>query len=508
MILNFESVSFLNYLNPQRIAGLSIIAFALSFSSVATAQQCQKSERKVQDECITKPQSNQFASGAMATQGAQTSIPGMGSGLSAKLQEAAAQNRLIAGACRAANTDCQTTCDQEIQTETAKGIYADQGKITKARQSKTKCEKTSSTEAPKYDAQAAKNDADAARSQATENASNQAESGGSEPGADLAPATDAGGAPSAEAGGGGGGQMLGALALGAGAAGLMGMMNAKPAVDPSGTGTIEGAYTPQQCAQKEDAFKKDSCTDLFLSNCKDNLTDARCEKFVGHYCGTSTEAPPAADSTNPSSLPNEGVGTPFCQLALSDKYCRSSGQPSCPSCANLTRMKGCTDSPASCLPQMTQADKEQAKVSCPTDPLFANPAFMAQAPTPNESGNVTVAPGMDDGGTIAASQRAVNGLVATYSNTGANSNGGQVSGSTGGSLRGSTTTASVGGGPSDSVGNGSAYGQRGPASHEQVAPGIAPAVGSSLFSRHSHIVNMRCAQGALNNCGPRSISSR
>ncbi len=130
---------------------------------------------------------------------------------------------------------------------------------------------------------------------------------------------------------------------------------------------------------KRDAYNFPDCNDHLRTRCKTTLGDPMCASFASRYCAT-TYSPP---SRKPSGIPvggsGEGRGDPFCDLVDAYNYCKVGGRDGCPSCLNLQAgaSEGCRDNPALCLAQNSPEQWDRYKNSCPGDPIYQTPAYLA-----------------------------------------------------------------------------------------------------------------------------------
>lgn len=288
--------------------------------------------------------------------------------------------------------------------------------------------------------------------------------------------------------------------------------------------------------ENEGYSKYSDCNNHYIDKCQKGMTSAGCDGFIARYCGsTQTPAPtplPGNDSLKISvqSAKNaavtanlvadkqgEGLGSKFCQHVTAYKYCQMAGRSECPSCKNLNSPWPATSNPG----QMADAQK-----SCPTDPMFLDPAVQAQLKKPAD------APASPD-----ASQVSTSLINDRFSATAPSA--GSAGGGGGGNLGGAGGAGSVGAEPtpgvgdryqaqsSDSFAGGSGGGgDGGGSSYEGSAsgPGYSPAsvvgdakraptmvgqagpkdvanqYGPSVFSIQSTTYRDMCARGRLLHC--------
>jgi hypothetical protein len=291
---------------------------------------------------------------------------------------------------------------------------------------------------------------------------------------------------STDGGGGSSGGGLGNMGTGllmAAAGGLLAYMMTKKKDKKD-----DGAFSNGQLdCSKSDAAKYQPCADGYLSQtCLAEVSagtyasDSKCTSLASVYCAStgaasvlpvaypapetvaSGGAPTQLSSAPPQTAPGSGVGTPFCQAAIAYNYCQSPGRGMCPSCLGLnkTQSPACAANPALCLAQNSQAQITAAKATCPTDPMFANPAYAV--------GGGSVATGLNTSG---ASLPVVVLPQSTDSASGS-----------------ALQPASV----EDS--------SRAPASASGLPSDIQGQFGPSLFAMTAQSLQARCAAGKLNHC--------
>jgi hypothetical protein len=367
--------------------------------------------------------------------------------------------------------------------------------------------------------------------------------------ADTQAATGASPGESGAGGGGGNSALMTGLMGAALGAGLMMMMQKKDEDNQPqqqmAQAPYHGALQPNgsiDCS-KADALAYRDCNSFLENRCKTILDDPTCQQFSSRYCGPSAgggatievqpQTPPGVVfAVDPSTLygaRGEGMGSAYCRGVMGWNFCKVGGRGSCPSCLQIQRNQSpaCAQNPALCLAQNSLGEIEKAKVSCPTDPAFADPAYAAGGGS-QVPGSIAAAGGLPavvlpqsvgtgNGATISKGSSAVSsGGISTQSAIAvagtANGDQGIREGFTNGQSQASYdgTSGSIGGGVGSAsfVGSGgrefasasdSATGFRpssvnGPASdvHGQFAP--------SLFSTSSQVIRQRCQAGRLNNC--------
>ena len=292
----------------------------------------------------------------------------------------------------------------------------------------------------------------------------------------------------------------------------------------------EGAKGENPMAEKlncenEGYSKYSDCNDHFIGKCEKGMTAAGCDGFIARYCGgtqTPTPAPapvpvPGNDSLKLSvqtansaavtanlvaDKQGEGLGSKFCQKVTAYKYCQMAGRSECPSCKNLNSPWPAQSNPG----QLADAQK-----SCPTDPMFLDPAVQAQMKKPSD------APASD------ASQVSTSLINDRFSSS-APSAGAAGGGGGGGSLGGAGGAGSVGAEPAQGVagtyqsqsasdsfaagGGAGGGGDGGGSSYEGSAsgPGYAPASVNGNARREPTMVGQAGPKDVANQYGPSVFS--
>ena len=196
----------------------------------------------------------------------------------------------------------------------------------------------------------------------------------------TAPDTASTGGGSGSGGGLLSGSMMPAL-LGAAAGGLAAWMLMKKDKKDDEDADSDSALLPngQIDCSKDDAYRYAPCDSNLEATCKAAPDTPNCVNFQARYCGGNIANPPAviAPSGGIEGAVGAGVGTAFCKFSLAHNFCKTSGRELCPSCAQLatTKSPACQANPALCLAQNSPDQINQAKNTCPTDPLFSDPAW-------------------------------------------------------------------------------------------------------------------------------------
>ncbi|MBU6408740.1 MAG: hypothetical protein KGS44_16705, partial [Alphaproteobacteria bacterium] len=165
-----------------------------------------------------------------------------------------------------------------------------------------------------------------------------------------------------------------------------------------------------KCESDEGARYSD-CNDQFITRCTSDMTQKGCDAFGARFCGTAGGSAPGAgsdssvvggDSSKSGGSDNisiqpgsvlrpafannnttglvvdkrgEGMSSPFCRRYSAYKFCQQTGRGHCPSCISLNASMSdtCMRSPELCGNENLPQQLEQAKDSCPMDPIFADP---------------------------------------------------------------------------------------------------------------------------------------
>ncbi len=137
------------------------------------------------------------------------------------------------------------------------------------------------------------------------------------------------------------------------------------------------------------------CNEHFVQKCKDEFSSEECQNFSNRYCtaGSSNTSTEQASNSTPATsnsgiiiasaedkdIKGEGVGSNYCFNYQATNYCATAGRETCPSCLQLETNKAaaCKANPAICIAQNSPAEIEEAKKTCPSDPMFSNPDYVA-----------------------------------------------------------------------------------------------------------------------------------
>ncbi len=284
----------------------------------------------------------------------------------------------------------------------------------------------------------------------------------------------------------------------------------------------DGAKGENPVAEKlncdnEGYSKYSDCNDHYIGKCEKGMTAAGCDGFIARYCGgTQASKPAPAPVPGNDSLKlsvqtanlvadkqGEGLGSKFCQKVTAYKYCQMAGRSECPSCKNLNSPWPAESNPG----QLADAQK-----SCPTDPMFLDPAVQAQMKKPADK-----APSTDAG------QVSTSSINDRFSATPQSAGSASGSGS-GGNLGGAGGAGSVGAEPGQGVsegyksqsssdsfggGGGGGGGDNGSGSNYEGSasgPGYSPASVNGNANRAPTMVGQAGPKDVANQYGPSVFS--
>ncbi len=304
----------------------------------------------------------------------------------------------------------------------------------------------------------------------------------------------------------------------------------KPATDTAGN-------QPLDCTQSANT-KFSDCNDYYINKCSGNMGQEGCDTFIGRYCGpmNSSTPAPAQDSTgtppNPisnfsisstSSTANlvvdkqgEGMGSQFCGKANGYRFCQASGRTQCPSCQSISSWSSAA---------LSTDQLKSAQNSCPSDPMFADPAIAAQLSQSESTTPVTSTSGVSTMSTQSLDRL---GHPAGFSQGGsgsgmaggAGSNAGRAESGQGGIAEGSPLGMGMdvanGGGGGSSHGDGESSSShamaaqstgghpRSPAGNlVSTAKDVANQYGPNIFSISTTTYRALCTRGRLLHCRER-----
>lgn len=264
--------------------------------------------------------------------------------------------------------------------------------------------------------------------------------------------------------------------------------------------------TPTACSGAE-AYNNPDCNDKYVADCASASSSsseskrANCQVFTQRYC-----TPRSSGGTG------EGVGSALCNKAVVEKFCQQEGRNQCPSCKQqvLQNASYCKERGNKCVSQSPEQQMEEAKSTCPTDPIFSNPS-LAQA-FKSGAGGAGGGGGGGGGGSSLGSGGSAGSPMATATadeekkdggkgpDLGVDGGGGGFSGyGQGGSGSGASDSSSSFGMPG---GKSSARTPTAAPFSEVAGLGAAPGVMTkSLFTLSSETYKDHCQRGLLNNCG-------
>lgn len=341
-------------------------------------------------------------------------------------------------------------------------------------------------------------------------------------------ASNPGGDPSEGSGGGMSPMMAGLLGAAAGA--LAGYMLGKKKNEDKDKDSVVDKDGNVDCTKAGSEAYSD-CNDTYLAKCAEDFSSSVCKNFSGRYCAAVSSQTPANNSTpvnqtdsgviiasaEDKDIKGEGVGSQFCFTVQATDFCTASNRAECPSCQQLQTNKAaaCKSNPALCLAQNSKTDIDAAKTSCPNDPLFSNPDYMAgggsKVPSELQTGEdpILPMPYSSNEGTDVASIASAGGEAVIGANSemaGGVAVGGGNSEMAGNGFASGGTGVGVSGSSSAFGGSGSAAdmararairaGIRGPAN----SLNVASAVGPSLFAVSSEIIGSRCKRKLFVHC--------
>lgn len=327
--------------------------FAYGYAECAKTKEIREKCKSDGDKVITQYQSEL----SIAKNQNQSDMNGMSGAMTLAASRCAGGIAAAAAACKKKESEC-SSCAKSNQEGTCKKAVA--GAVAALDAQKGSC----------------------AGNALEAGATNAATDAGAPPGDNAA-----GGTTPPPAGGqqGGGSDSLMPMLMGAGMGALAGMMLGKDdkdkKKDEEEKPEDETSRTPADCTIAAGA-NDSRCNAELESKCAMTPELEICSLFVARYCAEKPATSPpntGSDNVTPASTDGEGSGKPFCLAEKTKTFCKETGRASCLSCIELSRPKpgNCQTDPASCAPQYSQAEIDSAKVACPVDPKFADPAFAA-----------------------------------------------------------------------------------------------------------------------------------
>jgi len=266
------------------------------------------------------------------------------------------------------------------------------------------------------------------------------------------------------------------------------------------------------------------CNDHYVAKCLTDLSSESCKAFSSRYCSTSGSS--SGESTTQSVSQSssgviiasaedknkigEGFGSAYCMKAQATDFCSTSGREDCPSCQQLEASKAevCGSNPALCLMQNDPNAIETAKRTCPSDPMFsyANYTSGGGSTVPNSEGlKDPILPGQSisaPGSSGSESDTAVGATLASASS------GGFHSGSSFGIISDVAGSEDERSAASNSRSKrsisrsyiGSSVGSYKSSNSNRTPTSYGSAMGPSLFSVSSAIIQGKCNKGELAHC--------
>lgn len=147
------------------------------------------------------------------------------------------------------------------------------------------------------------------------------------------------------------------------------------------------ANKPMVCGSDSSTTKYSDCNDYYVNKCSGNMGQDGCDQFISRYCGPMNGSGSSGGTTtntdsnfltgvtkNPATAnlvadkQGEGMGSSFCGKANGYRFCQASGRESCPSCQNVSSWSTAYSSD----------NLKTAQNACPSDPIFSDPAIVAQ----------------------------------------------------------------------------------------------------------------------------------
>lgn len=298
------------------------------------------------------------------------------------------------------------------------------------------------------------------------------------------------------------------------------------------------AVTPAINCDTEGYSKYSDCNTHYISKCEGAMNSAPCEPFINRYCGAYTPTQPtpkpgndslslSAQSTTAAAAAatanlvadkqGEGLGSAFCQKVTAYRFCQMAGRSQCPSCKNQNSAWASNNNAG----QLADAQK-----TCPTDPIFLDPAVLAQVngatglgTSAPATGGVSAQPAdrmsslATGSGASGTGGGAMGGGAGGAGSTANNPNGGVAEGRgyTGPSLSDGAGYGGGGGGSYDGSASGPGYdpasvngqARRAPAATLAAQGGpkdVAVQYGPSVFSIQSTTYRDMCAKGRFLHC--------
>lgn len=201
-------------------------------------------------------------------------------------------------------------------------------------------------------------------------------------------------------------------------------------------------------------YTNSACYSSYVSSCMTNQNGNQCQLFANSYCGLGNGTDSGAGITPNGSGP--GNGTSYCRATIGWRYCQTSGRSNCPTCVQQGTLTNqvCMNNPVLCIGQYSQAQLTAMQSQCPNDPYYSQTATNAATTT-----TTTNAVGIKMSGLTTSGAGSARAAAPAYS-TGAAFDGSLTAAAAGASAAGADAVVAE------------ANGTRGPASTNGV-PGMA-----------------------------------
>ncbi len=133
----------------------------------------------------------------------------------------------------------------------------------------------------------------------------------------------------------------------------------------------------------EEGARYSDCNAAYLARCQSDMSSLGCEAFASRYCGTAkpgTSANVGGSAHLVVDKSGEGLGSAFCKMVTAYNFCKAGGRGECPSCRGMYAYSSpaCQNDPSKCLPFGVK-DLKEAKIKCPSDPVFLDPNVLKLA---------------------------------------------------------------------------------------------------------------------------------
>jgi len=328
----------------------------------------------------------------------------------------------------------------------------------------------------------------------------------------------------------------------------------KQASDKGGGGMPPPPQMPQNQDEKKEAEKKEAlkcestegirysdCNNYYLQKCMGAIQSTNCEEFANRYCGSASAGKQADVVIQPESTTyrqqsykaasvvvdkgGEGLGSGFCNMYASYKFCKNGMRESCPSCqgTHAWDSPACHNDASKCKPVLSDSQLLNAKDKCPTDPIFLDPAVQKQvvaaeeAKKNPEAGAVGKPPTQPGGGGVAGGGGPGGGHLPGVGGGGKEGYSPESAGSGEGAPAGTAVASPTGGSgggygaqsaEDEEEGEGEGRGLSGDsimpaAAVEGMAPDVSNQFGPNVFSISTGVYRAMCTQHRLTSCKPK-----